>query len=286
MKKVAILITCHNRKDKTLDCLDHLYTNIKDVNDFLAIDTYLTDDGSTDGTSNEVKKKFPEVKIIAGNGSLFWAGGMRMAWEYAAQKNDYNYYIWLNDDTIIHDHAVRELFDDYNEGCSIYKKDGIITAACCNSHGDFSYGGRNKGNVIKPNNTIQRCILINGNYVLIPQAVFSKIGNLDKHFTHGIADYSYGLTAIENGFECWTTKKYLATCEQNDCPRWCSPQTPLKERIKLLHSPKGINIEEYLYYIKKHKLGFVFWIRIKIHFRAFFPMLYSFFKEKTQNVPG
>lgn len=280
MKRAAVLITCHNRKDKTIHCLDHLYASIQEVNDHLLFDTYLTDDGSTDGTAEEVKKRFPKVFIINGNGSLFWAGGMRKAWECASQKNDYDYYIWLNDDTIIKEHAIKELFDDYYECCSIYKKDGIITAACCNSHGEFSYGGRNKGNEIEPNNSIQKCSLINGNFVLVPRDIFLKIGNLDRRFTHAIADFSYGLTAIENGFECWTTKQYLATCEKNGCPRWCSVQTPLKERIRLLHSPKGINIEEHLYFIKKHKRGSVFGVRMKIYFRAFFPMIYLFLKGK------
>lgn len=279
MKRAAVLIACHNRKNKTINCLVHLYASIQEVKDQLLFDTYLTDDGSTDGTADEVRKRFPNIFIINGNGSLFWAGGMRKAWECASQKNDYDYYIWLNDDTIIKDHAVKKLFDDYKESCLIYKKNGIITAACCNSHGEFSYGGRNQGNIIKPNNTIQKCTLINGNFVLIPRDVFFRIGNLDNHFTHGIADYSYGLTAIENGFECWTTKHYLATCENNGCPRWCSARTPLKERIRLLHSPKGININEYLYYIKKHKLGSAFMMRIKLYFRALLPAVYTFFKK-------
>ena len=48
MKRIAVLITCFNRIDKTINCLDSLY-NSKSIDDYL-IDVYLVDDGSTDGT--------------------------------------------------------------------------------------------------------------------------------------------------------------------------------------------------------------------------------------------
>lgn len=68
--RIAILLTCYNRKDKTYVCLNSLYKNISEYCQF---DIYLVDDGSTDGTAMMIAKDFPEVILIKGSGSLFWA---------------------------------------------------------------------------------------------------------------------------------------------------------------------------------------------------------------------
>lgn len=93
---IAILITCHNRKNKTLKCLKHLSEQA------IKLDIYLVDDGCTDGTSDAVKKEFPDVIIIQGDGELFWNRGMVKAWETASSRYDYDYYIWMNDDTYVY----------------------------------------------------------------------------------------------------------------------------------------------------------------------------------------
>src|ERR1039458_788534 len=82
-KCIAVLITCHNRQPRTLKCLDILLK--QDLPTGLRLDIYLVDDGSSDGTSDAVREAFPEVHVIPGDGSLFWSGGMCVAWQYAAK---------------------------------------------------------------------------------------------------------------------------------------------------------------------------------------------------------
>lgn len=65
------------------------------------MDVYLTDDGCTDGTPEAVRQQFPQVHIIHGDGNLFWNRGMYTAWQEAAKK-DYDFYLWLNDDTFVY----------------------------------------------------------------------------------------------------------------------------------------------------------------------------------------
>jgi GT2 family glycosyltransferase len=74
MQYIAILITCYNRKEKTLSCLAALFNCI--VPDGYGFDVFLVDDGSTDGTSDAIKEGFTQVNIIQGNGNLFWNRGM------------------------------------------------------------------------------------------------------------------------------------------------------------------------------------------------------------------
>ena len=106
--RTAVLITCHNRKPKTLACLTALFN--QEPSPDVTIDVYLVDDGSTDGTTEEVHQTYPQVKILQGDGSLFWNGGMRKAFAEAL-KQDYDYYLWLNDDTVLYPEAMpRDLF--------------------------------------------------------------------------------------------------------------------------------------------------------------------------------
>ena len=67
----------------------------------MMLDIYLVDDGSNDGTNESVSKLFPMVNIILGDGTLFWNKGMRLAWKTAAEKQDYEFYLWLNDDVLL-----------------------------------------------------------------------------------------------------------------------------------------------------------------------------------------
>ena len=93
--KVAVLLTCHNRKAKTIECLKSLFKAIQFSKADSSFSVYLVDDGSTDGTAEAVLSNFPEVNVINGSGNLFWAGGMRLAWNTALQSNP-DYYLLLN----------------------------------------------------------------------------------------------------------------------------------------------------------------------------------------------
>lgn len=84
MKRIAVLLTCHNRREKTLTCLQSLYEC--QLPDNFDLDVTLVDDGSTDDTTRSVKENFPNITIIHGNGHLFWNRGMYLAWNNASKK--------------------------------------------------------------------------------------------------------------------------------------------------------------------------------------------------------
>src|SRR4028118_1511310 len=103
---IAVLMTCHNRKLKTLLTLESLFRQT--LTSEIALSVYLVDDGSTDGTSEEVQQKYPQVKLFSGDGNLFWNGGMRIAFS-EAMKDEPDYYLWLNDDTVLAPEALNTL---------------------------------------------------------------------------------------------------------------------------------------------------------------------------------
>ena len=200
-KQLAVLITCHNRRDTTLACLKALYQQNLDV----IIDVFLVDDGSSDGTTEAINSYYPDVNIIEGNGNLFWAGGMRLAFA-KAMKYGYGYYLWLNDDTILEPQALNDLLNIHDNLAKRGHANSIVVGSTKDAvTGEATYGGAvqsklwytKKFEFVEPGQTIQQCDTLFGNCVLIPGLVAAKVGNIDDVFIHRMADIDYGLRAQE-----------------------------------------------------------------------------------------
>lgn len=146
MIKIAVLMCCYNRKEKTVDAINKIYNQSNGGK--YKFDIYLLDDGSSDGTSESVQLKFPDVNVIKGDGSYFWNGGMRKAYNTAKQK-EYDFYIWMNDDTFIHDNAFKILLDT-NFMLNESKSPKIIVGTTVNKNGIVTYGGVKKVSPTRP----------------------------------------------------------------------------------------------------------------------------------------
>lgn len=248
MKRIAILLTSHNRKDITSACLGRLFSLIQEV------DVYITDDASTDGTEEEVKRLYPSVNIIHGNGNLFWCRGMNSSWMAARKKYDYDYYVWLNDDLLLYDNAFEELI-----ACSSLCHDESIISGLV--QGTVSkraiYGGYDiHKKLIEPNGVMQPIHHLNGNFVIIPKCVFNKLGFFDKVYHHDIGDVDYGFLAQENGIEVLTTRCFIGSSEERLKTANLRIRTDgmsLKRRLKKLYSPLGANPFVHFHFDKKHK---------------------------------
>lgn len=282
--KLAIIITCYNRRDTTLKCLEALY--LQD----LSFDVYLTDDGSSDGTSEAVKAYYPEVNILQGNGNLFWGGGTRHSFA-EARKADYDYYIWLNDDTLLKPDAISVLLSTHDE-LTLKKKSNSIVAGSMQDPvtGMISYGGKVQNSwrplkfkLLKPTEKTQECETINGNLVLIPRSVARLVGNIDKAFPHGLGDLDYGLRARKLGCSVWIAPGYLGTCARNYVrDTWQDTNLPLNQRLHKLFNLKGSSPlrRETLLYAKRHggKLWLLVWLRPYLNF--VYSILFQKFGQK------
>jgi GT2 family glycosyltransferase len=247
MTRIAILLTVHNRKKYTLSCLSNIY-KLKTSTD-VYLDVYLTDDGSTDGTADEIMALYPTVNILKGNGDLYWNGGMYTAWNEAVRHN-YDYYLWLNDDTVLIENAVQILLHCAQKS----ENKAIIVGATHDSNGDFSYGGRLiDGSALFPNNNLVKVDLMNGNIVLITKFIYEQVGLLDPYYRHDKGDTDYSLMATSKGLSIYQAPVFLGSCERhNQMPDWMNPEIRLYNRLKSFHSITGVMPHEVFYFEKKH----------------------------------
>lgn len=264
-KNIAFLLTCHNRRDKTLQCLDNLYQ--QEIN-YLEREVFLVDDGSTDGTTHGVVKNFPAVKVLKGDGSLFWNRGMGYAFGEAIDAG-FDYYVWLNDDTFLYPGAIDMLIQSYSSLCKSGKEKSIVVGSTKDPvHNYTTYGGfvqKSKlnpisGSLLSPNGQLQMCDKIVGNCVLIPSIVVKEVGNLDLSFRHRFGDVDYGYRARKRGCTLWIAPDYVGTCEDNPySEKWKDDSLPLKDRLKHLRSVRGLPTNDWTRYLRRHG-GALWWL--------------------------
>ena len=57
IRKIAVVFTYYNRKEKTINCINKLHASVEKMGNTVQLSYYACDDGSTDNTSDELKKK-------------------------------------------------------------------------------------------------------------------------------------------------------------------------------------------------------------------------------------
>ena len=100
---ISFVIVNWNTKNLLLACLGSVYETVKDI----SFEIFVVDNGSTDGSVETVKKKYPGVIIIQNRKNL----GFAKANNKAFKKIRGRYALLLNTDTILMPDAIKELFD-------------------------------------------------------------------------------------------------------------------------------------------------------------------------------
>ncbi len=264
-KTIAVLMTCYNRKEKTMASLAKIFN--QKIPENIQLQVYLVDDGSTDGTSEAITQTFPQVKIILGDGSLFWNGGTRLAFA-TALEDDRDYYMWLNDDTYLYPEAIEKLLSTLDQVIKMGTTNLVIVGSTCNPEtGNLTYGGMVRSTwwhpfkfkLVQPTDQPQLCHTMNGNCVLIPKSTTKIVGNLDHNFTHSTGDVDYGLRVSKAGGSVWLAPGYVGTCTLNspETDIWDNPNLTFFQRLQKVQDPKLLPVQELRVYTQRH--GGILW---------------------------
>ena len=255
MTSLAVLLACFNRRETTLRCLESLSSQLG--LDDVDVSIYLVDDGSTDGTASAVQLRFPAVKVLDGNGSLYWTGGMLRA-DAEAWPAHPDFLLWLNDDVELRPNALRLLLDASDS----INRNAIVVGAVSDLAGERStYGGYRRCNNrrpmslqrVEPSGRVEPLDTMNGNVVLIPAAARESIGLLDSRFSHNMADMDYGYRASKAGWSVTLATEYIGRCSLNVAKmKWRDPSLPLRTRWAAITSFRGLPPKEWLAFTRRY----------------------------------
>jgi GT2 family glycosyltransferase len=251
-ENLTIMLTCYNRRETTLECLGAIEEAVQGAISFSIV---LVDDGSTDGTAEAVHRAFPEVMVIAGTGQLYWNSGMRLAWQRALQFRP-NFYMWLNDDTILRAGSIAEMLRTYRESSA--KRTIVVGRTTDSETGVTTYGGyrRVERSISKLRfrhlaNGETECDTMNGNCVLFPASVVLDVGLNAKEYRHWAGDVDYGLRARRCGYRILQAISPVASQKINANYKKSTSELNFRNWRFVLFHPKGVPVREWLTFCRR-----------------------------------
>ena len=231
MDNIAVIMTCHNRRDKTLAAVGSLLESAQGCSVEVNPVFYITDDGCTDGTVEALLSRFgtDRFHIIEGDGSLYWAGGMRKAWTAAANDDatyGWKFYFLYNDDTRLFPDGLEKLFCTHSFCLARYGRPGMYSGLTCsfNDSSEITYGGevltgglsgcllgrtRRLGVSSEP----RECDFANANALLLSAEIVRQAGIFHDGYCHSCADYDYSFLTRRKGIPVLTTADTVGECD-------------------------------------------------------------------------
>jgi len=239
LKKIELVIPVYNRREITLQALRSL-RRIKCRN--LEVHIIIVDDGSSDGTSEAIKKEFPEVQIVKGDGTLHYAAGTNRGISVALEKKP-DYIVTMNDDAIFHERFLERLVKTAES--NPHSVVGALLLLWDVPHRVFQVDFKWKTSVggwFQPENPTvfdfpSQAFEVQGmagNCVLFPAAAIRECGLMDEEkFPHGWGDIQYLVRMKKMGWRLLVEPKAYVWCEPNTYPKPLH-QLPKREILQTL----------------------------------------------------
>ncbi len=249
--KIITIFTCFNRKEKTENCIKTLSAGNPQTDfTFVAVD-----DGSRDGTPDMLRGMDGyDIRVLEGDGNLYYSGGMRLGMEYALREiKDADYLLMVNDDVDFYPEAIEKMVAQSKE-----QRGAVIVGAMCDQAGNLSYSA-----VLYETGLHYRRVCLsewereadtfNANAVLVPYEAFLKVGAMDEHYIHSLGDFDFGLSLKKKGYSIHVSKEYVGVCNNNPTTNsWTNPSLKRMDRLRKKENPKGAPFGPWFYFVKKH----------------------------------
>lgn len=200
--RVAVVIPTHNRWHEARVSLAHL-----ERSDYRNFEIVLVEDGCTDGTAENCRREFPRVKLLHGDGDLWWSGAINLGVEYALREN-FDCVMWLNDDNRVEPQTLGELVESHRRNGP--KSVVVARVRTLGTGADEWTGGpppwhRKYGEWTPPDFNASDDIPVEhttgGQGVLFPAQCFRDAGLIDvRSFPHYWADHDFHFRAQKAGY--------------------------------------------------------------------------------------
>jgi GT2 family glycosyltransferase len=208
--RVAVVIPVFNRKESTLMCLHDLAAQTG-----VAVTIWVVDDASTDGTPDAVRERFPDVRIVEGDGNLWWTGGTNAGIRAVlAEPALPDYVLTLNNDTRIAPAYLATLVESArahprtlvgslavrDDAPEVIQDGGSRVSWWTAKFTRIARGG-SRTEARSGLGRYQSVDVLSGRGMLIPAEVFSEAGLFDeRRLPHYAADYEFSVRARRHGF--------------------------------------------------------------------------------------
>jgi len=199
---VSVVIVSWNGRHHLDTCLSSVAAQ-RDV----AIETIVVDNGSTDGTADYLRERFPSVKLVALGENRGFAGGNNAGARAASGR----FLAFLNNDTAAEAGWLRALLSGIDEPARfvlvtsriVYMHDpDVIDSA---GDGVLRWGGafkRHHGDPASAAAATQEVFGMCGAACMMPKAVFDELGGFDDDFFASHEDVDLSYRARLRGYRC------------------------------------------------------------------------------------
>ena len=209
---VFVIVLNWNNATDTIECIESLENS--DYQPFVPI---VIDNGSTDGSVESIREKYPQLSIIELEKNLGYAEGNNVGIQYAIDSGA-DYVLVLNNDTLVEAMMLRELvtFAETNEkigmiGPKMYCHQPADTIFATGSFVDWSRGETSNRDMFLPAPKIEidlkpeQVDFIAGCGVLVSRKLLEHVWLLDPIYFLNYEDVDWGVRAQRKKFEIWYT---------------------------------------------------------------------------------
>jgi GT2 family glycosyltransferase len=214
---IYVIIPVLNRIHFTEACLESLrnqtYKNCKVI---------VVDHGSTDGTPERISTNFPEVTILMGTESMWWAAATNVGVDFALKK-EADYILTLNNDLIVLPDYLEQLmkltiqYPNAIFGSLVISKNNchkIEFAGIKWNRWTAKYRSKIDFPIITDfaeiESTPLKTDLLPGRGTIFPALAFKKVGLFDENnFPHYAADEDFSFRCKKNGFQLFVSPKAM-----------------------------------------------------------------------------
>ena len=247
---VAAIIPTFNRKDKLCRFLDLIlaqtYSNLQII---------VVDSSSSDGTSDLVQQRFPQVTLVQVTDREYWSGATNAGVKVALDRQ-VDFILTINDDAIIAPEHISKLVDlaeRYQLSILGNRIDYLTPADLVWSLGTYSKWGTDRFLEIAYNDKVITSIpsevlskeliavdALAGNSVLIRATVFRQIGLYNTRFCpHYHGDSEFIMRAKKRGFEAWISPQVVSVNDFSNDQKQLSKAMTIANLKYIFFNPKS-----------------------------------------------
>lgn len=199
MKTLSVVILTFNQLSDTLRCLESLNSTSAGE----SVEVILVDNGSCDGTADEVMHRFPEVKVIQLSQNIGVAAGRNAGIKVAGGK----YILFLDNDTL----PSWDLITGVMEYMDRHPACGLAAPQLINSDGSMQYNfkkypgiGEKVRNIVglrrKQRVGEEHPCYVMGACQIFRSEIIEKVGLLDENIFYGPEDADFCMRISAAGY--------------------------------------------------------------------------------------